>query len=237
MQVTLVNHTPNPELAIVAAARSSASQSTVEELWHKLSPQQVDDLLKQLLDSGHLSPFEHASFTFSLEGISRAASHQLVRHRIASYTQQSQRYVTMDKSSPFIIPDSILKNEKAFSLMNTQMTQILTSYNALLNMGIPREDARFILPNATRTNIIMTMNARELLHFFALRCCQRTQWELRNVAWEMLRLVKSVAPILFSKGGPTCVQTGVCPEGDLSCGKIRDMQKKAASLRTDSSSD
>jgi thymidylate synthase (FAD) len=232
MKVLLVSHTPDPDRLCAQAALVSKwpeGWSAFKDRWNDSTDLQH---LRDALEKGHVSVIEHAVFTFSIEGISRAASHQLVRHRLASYTQQSQRYVTLHDSNPFIIPHTILKNKKASSLMKSQASDARITYKKLLDMGIPREDARFILPTATRTNIILTMNARELLHFFALRCCQRTQWELRDVAWTMLKLVKSVAPIIFSKGGPTCVQTGTCPEGDLSCGQIDSMKKKAASLDT-----
>jgi thymidylate synthase (FAD) len=230
MKVLLITHTPEPDRLCAQAALVSKwpeGWSEFKDRWNDSTDLQH---LHDTLEKGHISVIEHATFTFSLEGISRAASHQLVRHRIASYTQQSQRYVPLDDSSPFIIPDTIKKNEKASPLVTTHFTRQFSLYRTLLEMGIPLEDARFILPNATRTNIIMTMNARELLHFFALRCCERTQWELREVAWNMLELVKAVAPIIFSRGGPSCVQVGTCPEGDLSCGKSDFMKKKASSL-------
>ncbi|MBU7033194.1 MAG: FAD-dependent thymidylate synthase [Theionarchaea archaeon] len=230
MKVLLIAHTPEPDRLCAQAALVSKwpeAWSEFKDRWNDATDLQH---LHDALEKGHISVIEHAVFTFSLEGISRAASHQLVRHRIASYTQQSQRYVPLDDSSPFIIPDTVKMNDKASVLVTSNVAQQQALYETLLRMGIPPEDARFILPNATRTNLIMTMNARELLHFFALRCCERTQWELREVAWNMLELVKLWAPIIFSRGGPSCVQTGICPEGDLSCGKSDFMKKKAESL-------
>jgi thymidylate synthase (FAD) len=130
----------------------------------------------------------------------------------------------------FVIPDTIKSNKKAQSIFEPHIKALFSTYHTLLRAGIPKEDARFIMPNATKTNIMVTMNARELLHFFALRCCERTQWELRTAAWKMLSLVKEKAPLIFSTAGPSCVQQGHCPEGDLSCGKITEMKEKAAQL-------
>ncbi|NIQ06822.1 MAG: FAD-dependent thymidylate synthase, partial [Candidatus Korarchaeota archaeon] len=164
---------------------------------------------------GHVSVIEHASFSFSIEGVSRAMTHQLVRHRIASYTQQSQRYVAYDTSDQYVVPPSLDDNPVAKKIFDKTVTRISEAYRELLDLGIPREDARFILPNAARTNIIVTMNARELLHFFNLRCCIRAQWEIREVANEMLKQVKEVAPALFNDAGPSCVKFGYCPEGKM----------------------
>jgi thymidylate synthase (FAD) len=164
---------------------------------------------------GHVSVIEHANFTFSLEEVSRALTHQLVRHRIASYTQQSQRYVTYDTLKEYVTPPSIADKPEAKKIFDETLENISKTYQKLLEMGIQKEDARYILPNAAKTNIIVTMNARELRHFFNLRCCARTQWELREVATEMLRQVKKVAPSLFENAGPNCVELGFCPEGKL----------------------
>jgi thymidylate synthase (FAD) len=229
MNVELVAHTPNPDRLCAQAALVSKwpkSWSEFKDFWNDRT-----DLahLTDAIEKGHVSVIEHASFTFSLEGISRACSHQLVRHRLASYTQQSQRYVKLDSHS-FVTPPSIKKHPDASEKFHQKIHEHFESYQDFIDIGIPEEDARFILPNAAKTNIIVTMNARELLHFFALRCCERTQWELREVAWKMLSLVKEEAPLIFSKGGPSCVQSGSCPEKDLSCGKIREMKEKAAAL-------
>ncbi|HDN05813.1 MAG TPA: FAD-dependent thymidylate synthase, partial [Candidatus Bathyarchaeota archaeon] len=157
----------------------------------------------------------HACFTFSIEGVSRAMTHQLIRHRIASYTQQSQRYVTYNTLENYVTPPSIRNNKEAKKLFDETLAKISEVYQKLLRMNIPKEDARFILPNAAKTNIIVTMNARELRHFFNLRCCMRAQWEIREVAIEMLRQVKKVAPALFENAGPSCVELGYCPEGKM----------------------
>ena len=230
MKVLLVAHTPDPDRLCAQAALVSKwpkGWSEFKELWNDKTDLQH---LIDALEKGHVSVIEHASFTFSLEGISRACSHQLVRHRLASYTQQSQRYVELQDPDTFVIPETIQENPEAQKIFQNLLKAQFETYQKLIAMGIPKEDARFILPNATRTNIMVTMNARELLHFFALRCCERTQWELRTVAWEMLTLVKKKAPLIFSTAGPSCVQLNYCPEGDLSCGKIKEMKKKAAAL-------
>ena len=230
MKVLLVAHTPDPDKLCAQAALVSKwpkGWSEFIDAWNDKTDLQH---LIDALEKGHVSVIEHASFTFSLEGISRSCSHQVVRHRLASYTMQSQRYVELLNPDIFVIPETILENEEARKLFTEQLKKLFSIYQTLINMGIPTEDARFILPNATKTNIIVTMNARELLHFFALRCCERTQWELRTVAWEMLTLVKKKAPLLFSKAGPSCVQLGYCPEGDLTCGKIKEMKEKASAL-------
>jgi thymidylate synthase (FAD) len=151
-----------------------------------------------------------------VEGVSRALTHQLVRHRIASYSQQSQRYVSMNRAS-YIIPPSIALDPDAKKEYETLMNQIWKAY-AELAQKVPKEDARYVLPNACNTNITVTMNARELTHFFSLRCCRRAQWEIRKMAWLMLLEVRQVSPILFENAGPGCVR-GPCPEGEYSCGK------------------
>jgi len=172
-------------------------------------------IIRRVTGYGHTSVIEHACFTFSIEGVSRAMTHQLIRHRIASYTQQSQRYVTYNTLENYVIPPSIRDNKEAKKLFDETLAKISEVYQKLLRMNIPKEDARFILPNAAKTNIIVTMNARELRHFFNLRCCMRAQWEIREVAIEMLRQVKKVAPALFENAGPSCVELGYCPEGKM----------------------
>jgi thymidylate synthase (FAD) len=172
-------------------------------------------LIKRVTGYGHASVIEHASFTFSIEDVSRVMTHQLVRHRIASYTQQSQRYVKYDTLEKYVTPQSIANNIEAKKVFDETLERISETYQKLLYMGISKEDARFILPNAAKTNIIVTMNARELRHFFNLRCCARAQWEIRMVAVEMLRQAKKAAPVLFEDCGPTCVELGWCAEGKM----------------------
>lgn len=171
-------------------------------------------VIKRVTGYGHGSVIEHASFTFSLEGVSRTMTHQLVRHRVASYTQQSQRYVAYNTLEKYVTPPSIEDNEEAKGIYEETLEKISDAYQRLLKL-VPKEDARFILPNAAKTNIIVTMNARELRHFFNLRCCARAQWEIREVATEMLKQVKKAAPTLFENTGPSCVELGYCPEGKM----------------------
>ena len=168
---------------------------------------------------GHLSVVEHAVFTFSVEGVSRALTHQLVRHRIASFSQQSQRYVSL-KEPTFVTPPTVKGNPEAERAFSETMDAIWDAYRRLEDMGIPAEDARYLLPNGCTTNITVTMNARELLHLFSLRCCSRAQWEIREMAERMLELCREVSPVIFKDAGPPCVR-GPCPEGKLSCGKPR----------------
>jgi thymidylate synthase (FAD) len=169
---------------------------------------------------------EHASFSFAVDGISRACSHQLVRHRVASYSQQSQRYVRFASDGDFVVPPRIDASPEARKVFYEAMDNARRSYERLVEMGLAEgrgkesvfEDARFVLPNAAETKIVVTMNARELRHFFALRCCRRAQWEINRLAWAMRHLASSVAPLLFEGTGPGCI-TGGCPEGKMSCGE------------------
>jgi thymidylate synthase (FAD) len=180
-----------------------------------MDPETAEAKIRRVTGYGHASVIEHASFTFSIEDVSRALTHQLVRHRIASYTQQSQRYVTYDTLEKYVTPRSIADNPEAKRVFDETLERISEAYQSLLKMKIPKEDARFILPNAAKTNIIVTMNARELRHFFNLRCCARAQWEIREVAVEMLRQARKAAPALFENCGPTCVELGWCTEGKM----------------------
>jgi len=217
-QVTLLSYTPEPEKVVAAAARLCYSKKNGNELMEDFTSAQVEEFLKKLVDLGHESPFEHASFCFSIDGISRACSHQLVRHRVGcSYSQKSQRYV---KETGFscIEPNSIALKPEADKLFRETVDKVQEAYDALLALGVPAEDARFLLPNAASTSLVVTMNARSLMHFFELRCCTRAQWEIRFIAKEMLRQVKEVAPLLFAKAGAPCLKKGFCPEGKMSCG-------------------
>lgn len=216
MQVSLINYTPNPELTIAVAARSSASSSSVEEIQHKLAQEQVTNLLKQLLSSGHLSPFEHVSFTFAIEGISRIASHQLVRHRLASYTQQSQRYVSV-REHGYITPPTISAQPEFLAKYQQAVRNAQELYNLMQETGIPNEDARFVLPQAITTQLVMTMNARELLHTCSLRLCLRAQWEIVELFTRIKAAVEKVAPFLGAELKPKCYRLGYCDERE-SCG-------------------
>ena len=162
--------------------------------------------------------FEHASFTFALSGVSRSLSHQLVRHRIASYSQRSQRYIN-ESSFAVVIPPTVEADPVAKDEFKRVIRQIREGYHRLTALGIPKEDARYLLPNACQTQLIMTMNARSLLHFMALRCCRRAQWEIREFAWKLRAEVMKVAPLLFWEAGPPCLVRGECPEGPMSCGQ------------------
>ena len=213
----LINFTPNPEKTVATAAHLCYSSCGVEELEEKMTNEKIEKLIQKLIDKGHESPLEHVSFTFVIEGVSRTLTHQLVRHRIASYSQKSQRYVN-EHNFEYIIPPSIIKNSQAKEKFTSLMDTIRKLYNDLTDMNIPKEDARYILPNATETKIIVTFNARSLLHFLQLRCCTKAQWEIRQMAYLMLTEVKKVAPLLFKKAGASCVRTGFCPEGERSCG-------------------
>lgn len=213
MRVTLLSHTPHPEKICAAAAKLCYSSGMPQI--DKMTPDKAAPFLEKIMASGHLSILEHATFTFGIEGISRACSHQLVRHRLASYSQQSQRYVKQEEPH-FIVPQSVIDAGQA-DRYNQAMEYAWAFYRAMCNAGVPAEDARFVLPNAAETKLVMTMNARELLHFFQLRCCRRAQWEIRALAVEMLFLVKTASPILFKFAGPSCV-SGECPEGAMSCG-------------------
>lgn len=217
LKVELIKHTENPEQVVAASARLCYSPVGVSDLMEQIHPEKAKELVEKVVSMGHLSTLEHVNFTFGVEGISRTLTHQLVRHRIASYSQQSQRYVK-EESFEYIMPPKILKNQEADNIYKQTMEQIQEAYNRLLALGIDREDARYVLPNASETKIVITMNARSLLHFFDLRCCRRAQWEIRQMAGEMLELAKEAAPVLFAKAGAPC-RRGPCPEGDFTCGK------------------
>ncbi|HEX9907084.1 MAG TPA: FAD-dependent thymidylate synthase [Thermoplasmata archaeon] len=216
MKVSLLNHTKNPDRICAAAAQSCYSERGASELFETTTDEKARKMIKKVVGMGHLSVVEHAHFTFSVEGVSRSLTHQLVRHRIASYSQQSQRYVSMDKAE-YVLPPSVSRNAETLRLYSKAMDGAWKTYRELSKM-VPKEDARYILPNACHTNITITMNARELWHFFNLRCCRRAQWEIRMMAWKMLAEVKKVAPILFDNAGPGCLR-GPCPEGEYACGK------------------
>lgn len=209
--VKLIAYTPDPVRVVAAAAKLCYSPSSAASLFSGLDTDTVSVFLNRLRTSGHMSPFEHASFTFAVDGLSRAASHQLVRHRIASFSQQSQRYVAADKLD-VVTPSSITENTEASEIFMEQVESALCTYKRLTEMGIPREDARFVLPNGWSTSLVMTMNARELRHFFEIRLCRRAQWEIRELAGRMLALVYEVAEELFRCAGPSCVSDGRCRE-------------------------
>ena len=211
MIVELLKYTNEPEKTCAIAGRLCYSDIGIEELKEQLTKEKIEDILKKIIKSGHLSVLEHASFTFGIEGVSRALLAQLTRHRIASFSVQSQRYVKFSKGANFIIPPTISKDKNLLAKYNEFLKLSQQYYNDFLKADIPAEDARYVLPNASTTKIILTMNARELRHFFALRCCNRAQWEIRDMACKMLKLVKEVATILFDDAGPNCIK-GFCSE-------------------------
>lgn len=246
MQVTLLTYTPMPEETVAAAAKLCYSNSTIEQLRSGLTREKTESFLDMLAQIGHESPIEHASFTFGIEGVSRSLLAQITRHRIASFSVQSQRYVS-EAGFEYVIPPAIesveeAKNEFLAAMREDEqhyieLTRILAEKHlaGLEAAGVTGreaerraekmaiEDARFVLPNACTTKMVVTMNARSLHNFFAHRCCNRAQWEIREVASQMLRLVQEVAPKLFIKCGPPCV-SGPCPEGKMSCGKMQEMR-------------
>ena len=252
MKVTLIAHTPNPEQVVAAAARLCYSDSHIDTLLEGMTPEKSRDFVRKLAAMGHESPTEHVSFTFGIEGVSRSLLAQITRHRIASYSVQSQRYVRLEQFE-YVTPTEVEQEEEGTEAFRQAMEQAGEEYRriaALLKDGHIRrltaqgmdektaarqaeklaiEDARFVLPNACTTKMIVTMNARSLANFFRHRCCNRAQWEIRALAEEMLRLVSQVAPALFENCGPACYK-GPCPEGRMTCGKAAEMREKYAAL-------
>ncbi len=248
MNVTLLAHTPNPELTIASAARLCYSGATIEDVREKLTPEKTAQFVDMLSEIGHESPIEHASFTFGIEGVSRALLAQITRHRIASFSVQSQRYVK-EAQFEYVLPPEIEKDEQAKALFVEAMEKDQEYYDRLTDMLKTRhkaellaegmeekvadraaekkaiEDARFVLPNACDTKMIVTMNARSLHNFFRHRCCNRAQWEIRELATKMLYLCREAAPNLFKNAGPACL-TGPCPEGKMTCGELIKMREK-----------
>lgn len=248
MKVKLLTYTPDAEKTIAAAAKLCYAKSDIETLTNNLTPEKVESFLKLLEDLGHESPVEHASFTFGIEGVSRALLAQITRHRIASFSVQSQRYVSKSDFS-YIIPPEIDKIPEAREEFIAAMEEDARHYESLrekliavhlktnLEAGMDEaeakkaaekkanEDARFVLPNACDTRIIMTMNVRSLYNFFRLRCCSRAQWEIRELAIAMLKEVREVCPLLFGRAGPSCLY-GPCAEGAYSCGKAAEIRRE-----------
>ncbi len=229
MNIELLHYTPEPERTVALAARLCYSPTGLNELKEKIGSGDIRQFIDKIMTLGHHSVLEHASFTFGVEGISRVTSHQLVRHRVASYSQQSQRYVSHVERFDAVLPPSIAANEEAKRIFDFTVGVVHQAYKQLVEMGLQPEDARYLLPNATETKIIITMNARELLHFFRLRCCERAQWEIRSMAVGMLKLAKQAAPTIFRDAGPGCV-AGPCPEGQLRCGRTAQVRKQFRSL-------
>ncbi|MCI1964600.1 MAG: FAD-dependent thymidylate synthase [Oscillospiraceae bacterium] len=255
-KVTLITYTPSPDQLIAQSARLCYSSASIEGIHQGLTPEKTASMVGMLAEMGHDSPTEHASFTFGIEGVSRSFLAQITRHRIASYSVKSQRYVN-EKDFEFVIPpeiDAIPQARKEFlaameddrrryetlsqllwekhkkELMESGMTEKKAASAA---RKMANEDARFVLPNACETKMICTFNARSLNHFFSLRCCNRAQWEIREVATEMLRLARKAAPELFQHAGPSCVR-GACSEGKMSCGKAREVREFFSNLGKES---
>lgn len=226
LQVTLLQHTPDPDRAVAIAGRLCYAPVSAAELKEEMTDEAVAKLVRILVRSGHHSALEHASFTFAVDGVSRACTHQLVRHRVASYNQQSQRYVNFGGGDSFVMPPTIAANAAAKEVFLAAMDEARAAYDKLVELGLAegrgkesvQEDARFVLPNAAETKIVVTMNARELRHFLQVRCCNRAQWEIRDLAWRMRAMLKEIAPNLFEGTGPGCLY-GDCPEGKMTCGK------------------
>ncbi len=216
MHVELLYHTPNPERAIATAARLCYAPVGAAELMETMSEERMRSVLSTIMASGHFSTLEHASYTFAIDGVSRALTHQLVRHRIASFNQQSQRYVKFKDGVDVVKPPSVSESEETKAVFDEAIKAATEAYKKLLDAGVPAEDARYLLPNAAESKIAVTMNVRELLHFFSLRCCNRAQWEIRDLAHAMLELVRPTAPYIFADAGAPCVRTA-CPEGKMSC--------------------
>lgn len=220
MEVKLLRHTPEPEKTVAMSARLCYSPIGAAQLEERMTDEQAAKLVRKLVSMGHFSTLEHVTFTFAIEGVSRVLTHQLVRHRIASYSQQSQRYVK-EHNFETIMPPTIAARPEAKEKFLKLMQEIQDLYNELTEQGIPAEDARYVLPNAAETKIVCTFNVRSLLNFFSLRCCSRAQWEIRQLAEKMLAECKKVAPVLFENAGPTCVSEGICREGEMSCGRLQ----------------
>ncbi len=216
MKIELLEHTPNPDLLAGVAARSCKSSEGASGIRETESGEKLKKVLRKTVERGHGSVIEHASFTFSIEGISRSCSHQLVRHRIASYSQQSQRHIKPTEEK-FVVPPSIKGNPAARGKFEEAMEKAWNAYEELVDEGVPKEDSRFVLPNSTKTNIVVTMNARSLINFFEQRTCLHAQWEIRTVAEKMLNEVKRVAPSIFEDAGPPCKRRESCPEKDENC--------------------
>ena len=270
LKVKIIAHTPEPDKVVAQAGKLCYSAVGVDEITQKLTEEEIARYVNMLASIGHESPLEHVSFTFAIEGISRACTHQIVRHRIASYSQQSQRYVKLEQFE-YIVPPAIENNPEAKRIFIETMERDQKAYDELVDLLLEDilidkhaadygscikevlkenpdvapdrskvldlyaenflkdyrkaekqaiEDARYVFPNACETKIVITMNARSLLHFFNVRCCNRAQWEIREMATEMLKECKKIAPALFKKAGPDCVY-GKCGEGSMSCGKPR----------------
>jgi len=235
LNVKLLSHTPSTERLAAMGAKLCYSPSSIDDISGAMSDEDAASFIEKIVDIGHLSTIEHASFSFGIEGVSRTLLAQITRHRIASFSVQSQRYVSYREGFGYVVPPSIRAlGSEAVNKFVDQMQTMQTWYedwqSALGETGEKaNQDARFVLPGACETKMILTMNARELGHFFALRCCNRAQWEIRALAWRMLALVSEAAPALFNSAGPSCVR-GRCSEGSKTCGKANQIKQKQQRL-------
>lgn len=236
LKVRLLTYTPDGEKIVASAAKLCYARADIDTVLEGLTPEKTKEFLEMLTNLGHASPIEHISFTFGIENVSRALLAQITRHRLASFSVQSQRYVAED-GFDFVLPPAIEANAEAKALYLETMDELAARYTKLTELlmeGTPGttadkkkaiEDARFVLPNGCTTKMMVTMNARSLLNFFNLRCCNRAQWEIRELATQMLMLVREVCPTIFRYAGPPCV-AGKCPEGKMTCGKANEMKEK-----------
>lgn len=253
MKVELLAYTPEPEKLVAAAAKFCYSKSGVDDILDGLSEEKTASYVKMISELGHSSVMEHSSFTFGIEGVSRSLLAQITRHRIASFSVQSQRYVR-ENMFEYVVPPEIADDREASTEFTAAMEEDQRHYDKitavlkekhkkqLMESGMDEksamraaekkaiEDARFVLPNACTTKIMMTMNCRSLINFFTLRCCSRAQWEIRALAQEMYKLVYAKAPHVFANAGPSCV-CGVCSEGKMSCGKAKEVRELYENLR------
>lgn len=237
LNVKLLEVTQNAIAVIYTACRQCYSAEFAGNIFEEKgkNPDKQAEFVKKIVESGHESPLEHAKFTFAIEGVSRALTHQLVRHRIASFSQQSQRYVKSAELD-YIIPPSIERDKALKKEFIKIMSEIHASYNKILKRFSEKgkvgeaanEDARFVLPQAVETKIVVTMNCRELLHFFKQRCCERAQWEIRYLAEEMLKACKGYLPAIFASAGEKCISLGYCPEDKFSCGRMETKEQGVA---------
>ena len=234
LKVILLRHTLSPEETIALSAKLCYSKSTIEALRDKITRKDQSEFIEKLMNMGHESVLEHVTFSFGVEGVSRVLLAQLTRHRIASFSVQSQRYVSYENGFGYILPESIAAlGEEAVQKYQKQMDTIESWYvdwQKKLGKGEKsNEDARFVLPNACETRLVVTMNVRELRHFFSLRMCNRAQWEIRKMAEEMFRICFETAPALFADAGPACIR-GKCPEGEKSCGMAAEIRRNRDKL-------
>ena len=231
----LLRFTPDADELTAMAARLCYSRLDIDQLKEKVESRDQEEFLRRVMGRGHLSVSEHGSFTFAVEGVSRSLLAQLTRHRIASFSVQSQRYVSMADGFDYVIPPSIAALGEAEEAEYVREMEQMHAWYCMWQEKLggageaANQDARFVLPNAAATRLVMTMNARELRHFVALRCCGRAQWEIREMAWQMLTECRKAAPVLFEDAGPACL-CGPCPEGKNSCGRMQEMRERSRTI-------